>query len=234
SLVDPNPKILNLIFLSDSLRSNGAARIGLVAPYLAYMRQDKVFNKGEGITTAYFAKLISNYFDWMITVDPHLHRIHNLDEIYSIPTYIIHAAPFISDWISQHISRPLIIGPDSESKQWVKKVAKAIGAPYEVLEKIRLGDTKVKETLPHFSKYKQYSPVLVDDIISTGKTMIEAVKNLKDLKMKTAYCIGIHGIFAGKAFSELMDSGIKEIITCNTISHASNRIDVTQGLTTLF
>ena len=63
SLYDPNTKSLSLIFLSETLRDYGAERIILVAPYLAYMRQDKQFHKGEGITAQYYARLISKYFE---------------------------------------------------------------------------------------------------------------------------------------------------------------------------
>ena len=234
SLNNPNQKTLDLILLTEVLRANGAEKIGLVAPYLAYMRQDKVFNKGEGITAKYYASLISRYFDWLITVDPHLHRILSLDQVYTIPTFIIRSAPYLSDWIRANIKKPLIIGPDGESKQWVQKVADAINAPYEVLEKVRIGDEDVKETMPHLSKYKHNTPVLVDDIISTAQTMIQAVKNLKKSGMKKCYCIGVHGIFAGMAFNDLIDAGVHEIITCNTIVHPCNKIDVTKGLTTLF
>ncbi len=234
SLNEPNSKTLDLVLLSELLRANGAAKVGLVAPYLSYMRQDKVFNPGEGITAKYFASLISKYFDWLITVDPHLHRIHSLDKVYTIPTFVIESAPFISEWIGKNIKNPLIIGPDGESKQWVKKVADAIQAPYEVLEKIRLGDENVKETIPHLDNYKKHTPVLVDDIISTAQTMIQAVKNIQSLKMKQPYCIGIHGLFAGHAFADLVSAGVKEIITCNTIAHPTNKIDVSKGLTTLF
>src|SRR3990167_5817234 len=74
SLDRPNSKLLPLLFLVDTLRSMGVDKIGLCASYLPYMRQDKQFNPGESVTSEYFSKLISNYFNWMITVDPHLHR----------------------------------------------------------------------------------------------------------------------------------------------------------------
>ena len=82
SLERPNAKILPLLFAAKTARSLGASKIILIAPYLAYMRQDKVFEPGQGITSTYFAELISNYFDGLITIDPHLHRWHALSETY--------------------------------------------------------------------------------------------------------------------------------------------------------
>lgn len=230
SLNDPNAKTLELILLSNTLRENGARRIGLVAPYLAYMRQDKQFNPGEGISAKYYAKLLSEYFDWLITVDPHLHRIKNLREVYSASTRVIHAAPFISEWIKKHVEKPLIIGPDEESSQWIMGIAAYLKCPYQALYKTRAGDRDVTESLPDLTHYKDFTPVLVDDIISTAHTMIEAVKHLKEQGISSPVCIGIHGIFAGNAYKRLMAAGAGQIVTCNTVCHPTNEINVVQGV----
>jgi len=233
SLNNPNIKTIELILLCQSLRENGAKRVGLIAPYLPYMRQDKQFSHGEGITAKYYATIISENFNWLITVDPHLHRIPRLNLIYPITTRIIHAAPFISEWIIKNIHNPVIIGPDNESKQRVKKVASLADAAFVVLNKLRIGDDKVKETMPDLDKYKEYTPVLVDDIISTGETMLQAIKNLKKAKMTDPVCIGVHAVFAGNAYQELLDTGASKIVTCNTINHPSNEINICDGLAKL-
>jgi ribose-phosphate pyrophosphokinase len=233
SLNDPNAKILDLALISRTLRDNGAVRVGLIAPYLAYMRQDKQFNAGEGVNAKYFAEILSRHYNWLITVDPHLHRFRALEEVYSISTRVLRSAQFIADYIRENIHNPLIIGPDSESKQWVEQVALAIPAPFEVLEKIRLGDKEVKETAPYLANYQNHTPVLIDDIISTAQTLIQATKNIKKLNMKAPVCIGIHAIFADNAFADLVEAGVKDIVTCNTIRHPTNKIDVSGGLTKL-
>src|SRR6266508_3440828 len=83
-------------------------------PYLAYMRQDRRFKPGEAVTSRQVAQLLSKAFDWLVTVDPHLHRYGALGEIYTIPTRIIHAAPLSYDGVKQNVPDPLIIGPDSD------------------------------------------------------------------------------------------------------------------------
>lgn len=226
SLDRPNEKILPLLFLAETIRELGAKRIGLVAPYLAYMRQDKRFNTGEAITSQYFSKLISQYFDWLLTVDPHLHRYHDLGEIYTIKTSVIQAAPQISNWIIQNVKIPLLIGPDMESEQWVSEIAKASNAPYVILKKTRRGDQDVTVVLPEIKKYENYQPVLIDDIISTGHTMLETIKQLNKAKMPAPICIGVHAVFAGNAYDQLQNTGVKKIVTCNTINHVSNGIDL--------
>src|SRR6266516_4264427 len=166
TLAHPNEKILPLVFAAATARELGASRVGLVSPYLPYMRQDRRFNPGEAVTSRQVAHLISEAFDWMATVDPHLHRYSALGEIYSIPTRVVHAAPLISQWIRTNITNPVIIGPDSESEQWVAAVAKDAGAPYCVLEKVRHGDRDVEITLKNLDAGQGRTAVLVDDIVS--------------------------------------------------------------------
>ena len=226
SLGRPDAKMLPLIFAAETARDLGAKKVGLCAPYLCYMRQDKRFHRGEAVTSTYFADLVSHYFDGLVTVDPHLHRRHSLSEIYSIPNSVQHAAPRVSEWISEHIPEPLLIGPDSESEQWVKEVALAAGADFLILEKIRHGDRDVEISKPAVEHYLNYTPVLVDDIISSAQTMIESVRHLRQAGMKPPVCIGVHPVFADDAYQMLLNSGVEKVVSCNTIPHPSNQIDL--------
>lgn len=230
TLNQPDTKLLPLYFLSQTAKELGAKSTAIVAPYLAYMRQDKRFQAGEGITSTYFAKLISSFADFLITIDPHLHRRSTLSEIYTIPTKVLHAANLISDWIKNNIEQPLLVGPDSESAQWVSEVAHNANAPFIVLEKIRKGDEEVAVSVPDVEKYKNHTPVLVDDIISTAQTMIATIGHLKNAGMQTPVCIGVHGIFANNAYTNLLNTGAT-VITCNTIIHESNKINVDKLIT---
>lgn len=230
SLYHPNTVVLPLLFLAETLRDYGAEEILLVAPYLAYMRQDHRFNDGEGISARYFARLISDYFDGLITVDPHLHRIKSLDEIYTVPTEVIHAAPLVADWIQHHIERPLLVGPDIESSQWVSDLAQRSGAPFVILEKARHGDRDVEVSIPEVNKWSQHTPVLFDDIISTGKTMIETIKHLKHLGLTAPVCISVHGIYADNARQEILNAGAGKIVTTNSIPNPDGIIDLTQDI----
>ncbi len=226
NLVHPNSKILPLLFASETARALGAKKITLVAPYLPYMRQDIQFHPGESITSRYFSKLISHYFDGLITIDPHLHRVHQLSEIYSIPATALHATDCIGEWIKTNIPDGILIGPDAESSQWVSEIAGKINMPFTILDKIRYDDHRVKVSLPNIQQYRSYTPILVDDIISTAATMIETVHHLQSLLMKPPVCIGVHALFSGQAYDELRHAGTSSVVTCNTIEHASNQIDV--------
>lgn len=230
NLHQPDDKLMSLYLLVKTARSLGVGKVTMIVPYLPYMRQDKVFNPGEGLSSAYFAEFMSSFIDELITIDPHLHRITSLSEHYSIPCFVKHAANQIAEWIKQNINKAVIIGPDSESEQWVAEVANKAGAKYTVLQKIRHGDKDVDVSLPNSTDLQNHTPVLVDDIISTGRTMIETVQHLLALKMKAPVCIGIHAVFAGNAYADLKEAGVSQIITCNTIPHPSNNIDLSDLL----
>jgi len=149
-----------------------------------------------------------------------------MNEIYSVSCSVLHAAPLISNYIKENIERPLLIGPDSESEQWVSEVATGAGAPFVVLQKIRKGDREVQVSVPMVEKYRDHTPVLVDDIVSTARTMIETVRHLNNSGLRRPVCIATHGVFAGSAYQDLMESGAASIATCNTIVHQSNKIDL--------
>jgi len=228
SLDHPDTKAMGIMFFANLAKELGAKTITLVSPYLGYMRQDKKFKEGEVITSRIFAKFLSEQVNSLITVDPHLHRYKSLSEIYSIPTTVLHATTTIADWAKTNIAKPLFIGPDEESEQWVKKVAELSDAPYIVLKKIRHGDKNVEVSLPNVDKYRKHTPVLVDDIISTARTMIETVEHLNKAGMKAPICIGVHAIFAGDAYQNLQNSGVGRVVTCNCIEHETNAIDLSE------
>ncbi len=222
----PDEKTLPLLFAAQAARELGAARVGLVAPYLAYMRQDKRFQPGEAITSQSYAKILSTALDWIVTVDPHLHRRASMAEIYSIPVAVCHAAPKLADWIKENIPNALVIGPDAESEQWAAAIASSANVPHIVLSKTRLGDRNVKIDFPSLERWRGKIPVLVDDIISSGRTMEAAIKQLRELDFAPPLCLGVHGLFAEDAYERLIVAGAARIVSTNTISHHSNGIDL--------
>jgi ribose-phosphate pyrophosphokinase len=223
TLARPDAQVLPLIFAADAARAEGAARVSLIAPYLAYLRQDARFLPGEAVTAPSFARLISDHFDGVTTVDPHLHRIGALSEVYSIPARALHAAPLLGAWISAHVADPVILGPDAESAQWAAAVATAAAAPHLVLNKERLGDRRVVITAPSLDVLKGRTPVLIDDIASSASTMIEAARLLANGGHARPHCLVVHALFAPGAY-EALDSLCASIVSTDSVVHASNRI----------
>lgn len=224
----PDSKFLPLLFASDAARDLGAAGVGLVAPYLAYMRQDRRFLPGEAVSSASFARVVSHAFDWLVTVDPHLHRIAALSEIYTIETKIVHAAPALARWIADNVPVPLLIGPDSESRQWIAETAASIGARFAVLEKRRTGPKSVEVFFGDPKSIEGESPVLIDDIVSTGNTLIESIKLIHARTGTVPMCIAVHALFSGDAYKNL--SAQARVVTTNTVPHSTNAIDLSHGL----
>jgi ribose-phosphate pyrophosphokinase len=229
TLSHPNKKLLPLLFASATARELGASSVGLVAPYLAYMRQDRRFRPGEAVTSRQVARLLSDAFDWLVTVDPHLHRYHSLADVYTVPTHVVHAAPIIANWIKANVNDPLIIGPDSESEQWVAAVASDVGAPYSILDKVRRGDRDVEIRFKDPEQWRERTPVLVDDIISTGHTMIEAVRLLTSQGWRRPVCVAVHGLFSDDADVLLARAGAS-VVTTNSVPHPTNAIDIGMAL----
>lgn len=224
----PDEKFLMLMFAAATARELGATKVGLVAPYLCYLRQDKRFKPGEAITSAVFARLVSSAFDWLVTIDPHLHRLTALNSIYTVPSQVLHAAPLIAQWIAKNVPHPILIGPDEESEQWVGKIAAECAAPFIVLKKRRLGDRAVEISVPSLERWRAHTPVLVDDIISSAGTMLEAVSRIRPFAERIV-CVGVHGVFAAAAYENLTAASA-HVVTTNTISHETNAIDVTSLL----
>lgn len=222
----PNPKTNQLLFTAAGARELGASSVGLVAPYLPYMRQDTRFNEGEVITSQVFARLISAHVDWLVTVDPHLHRWKTLDQIYTIPTTVVHAANRLADWVAENVDAPLLIGPDEESEQWVAKAAQRIASPHLVLSKQRHGDREVSIDAPDMQAWKNRQPVIVDDTISSAHTMIETVCLLLSRGMRPPICCAVHGLYDAASLEALKQAGAARVVTANTVACETAEVDV--------
>ena len=226
----PDDKVMSLIFAAETLSELGAERLTLIAPYFPYLRQDRQFHEGESVSARHFGALIARYFDTVITVDPHLHRIHDLASACPTTCRVVPAAPAIAAWIKAMVTRPLIVGPDAESEQWVAAVARLASAPFCVGEKVRRGDRDVTVSLSDTGDIAGLTPVLIDDIISTGRTMAAVVELLAGPGRPRPLCVGVHALFDDETLALLRRAGAGEIVSCNTITHRTNAIDLAASI----
>ncbi|WP_197916924.1 ribose-phosphate diphosphokinase [Thiosulfatihalobacter marinus] len=224
TLRDPDRLALPLVFAAATAREKGARRVGLIAPYLGYMRQDRRFREGQAVSAPLFARFLGQSFDWLVTVDPHLHRIARLDDVFPIPATRVVAAPLLAGWIRETLPDAVLLGPDSESQQWVAEVARLAGRPYEVLRKIRSGDRKVDVSVPESPALRAGTPVILDDIASSGMTMARAVERLLDAGTSPPVCVVIHAVFAPGAQNTIYSAGAARLISTDTIPHPTNAI----------
>ena len=226
TLAQPERKIPAVCFSPPTPRANlGRASSGWSRPISAICARTAAFKPGEAVTSRHFAALMSRICDWLVTVDPHLHRYKSLDEIYSIPPRTVHAAPALAEWIRGHVENPFLIGPDEESRQWVSGVARACGADYCILKKQRLGDRDVRVAPEGLKPLGARTPVLVDDIISSGKTVLQAIKVIAPFSRRPPVVLAVHGVFSDGADAALERAGA-QLVTTNAVVHPSNRIDI--------
>jgi ribose-phosphate pyrophosphokinase len=226
SLNHPDELSIALRFAAATAREFGARSVGLVAPYLAYMRQDTRFHGGEAVSAPLYARFLEESFDWLVTVDPHLHRNRELSALYRIATARISAAPAVAQWIRTNVPDAMLIGPDGESEQWVSDIARQVGLPWQVLRKERHGDRDVEVSLPDVELARGRTPVIVDDIVSSGRTMIETLGQLRRLGLPAAVCVAIHAVFAEDAYDQLLKAGAARVVSTDSIPHASSAISI--------
>lgn len=225
TLARPDAQFVPLSFTAAVIRQLGARSVQLIAPYLAYMRQDRIFHPGEALASRLFAELLQQCFDRLITVDPHLHRHASLAEVYDIPTTVVHAAPLLAEWVSTHVDEPIIIGPDAESAQWVESIAKQVGAPWTVFEKERKGDRNVRISARALEGALGQTPVVADDIVSSGTTMKQALRILGNHDLPPAYCVAFHGLCSRRTARQLSDRSAG-FLTSNSVPNDGAVLDV--------
>ena len=217
--------IVEAVFASRTARELGAKKIVLLAPYFPYLRQDKRFHSGEAVSQKIMAGMIDKYFDAVYVMDPHLHRKNKLENIFKIRAKKLTANPLIADYIKKNIKNPVIIGPDEESYKWARAVAEMLGVESRILQKKRYSSYHVKVQLNKKIDLKGKNAVIVDDIISTGHTILETANILKKLGAKKVYCICVHGFLVDDALKKLNKAGIK-VVSTNTIPSKMSKIDV--------
>lgn len=226
SLHQPNEKLTALMLSAHTARELGAQRLSLIAPYLCYMRQDIAFEPGEAVSQRIVGQFLSSLFDAVITVDPHLHRTASLSDVMPhIHTQVLSAAPLLSDWIATQFHQPLLMGPDSESVQWVSAAAQRHGFDFSVCEKLRHGDHSVAVQLPRMDVQGR-AVVLMDDIASSGQTLAVAARQLLAAGAASVDVAVTHALFAGDALEVIAQSGVRHVWSTDCIQHASNVVSV--------
>ncbi|MBU1704023.1 MAG: ribose-phosphate diphosphokinase [Nanoarchaeota archaeon] len=221
-----NDCVVEALFAAETAKDLGAKKVTLIAPYFPYLRQDKRFNPGECISLRTIAKNIDEDYDAVMICDPHLHREKTLKHIFAIRSHKISANPLIEEYIKKNIKRPVIIGPDWESYKWALHVAQRIGCDCAIMEKTRYSARKVSVKLNKDIDLNKKNIIFIDDMISTGHTLLEAIKAMKKLGAKKVTCFAVHGILVENALQKLQKAGAT-VITCNTIPNKSAKIDIT-------
>ena len=223
SLDDPDRKLIELLLAASAARDSGAERVILVAPYLAYMRQDKAFHPGEAVSQKVIGGLLASHFDALLTVDPHLHRVATLSEaIPAISAISLSAAPLLTALIDAG-DNPIIIGPDSESRQWTEAIARPLGLETLVATKQRLSDRQVSLTIPDVEHARGRRAIIVDDMISSGRTLVEAAKLLRQAGATSIEAIATHCLAHPDDLAFMAAHGIARIASSDSIDGPTSK-----------
>lgn len=203
----------DLIYLLQLIDAcDGAERVRVVIPYFGYARQERSAHPGEPISARTIARTISA--DEIFTVNIHEPSIR---DHFNGPAHDLDVGPSIGDYLkSLNLDRPIIIAPDDGACALAKSSASKLGIDYDVLEKVRLNGEEV-EIKPKHTDVINRDVVIVDDIISTGGTMVEAIELLWRLKPNAIYAACVHPVLARNAVTRLFKAGIKELIATDTI-----------------
>lgn len=220
----PDGKFLPLLLAADALRRAGAERIVLVAPYLPYLRQDRVFASGQPLSRDVVCRLLAPAFERIVTVRPHLHRTASLETVF--PNTIVTALS-TADLFARAIGReeaPMIIGPDAESEPWAAEVASRLGADHLALAKVRRGDQDVVLTLPPGVSVSGRVVTLVDDICSSGGTLAAAAEALRLAGARSVDALVTHALFDSAAAGLLHRAGVRRVVSTDSCRHPTNGI----------
>lgn len=226
SLDNPNEKLVELLLAAQTARALGARHLTLVAPYMAYMRQDMAFTPGEAISQRIIGQFLSTIVDAIVSVDPHLHRVATLQELVpGASAVVLTGAEILSDLIVRRRERPMLIGPDAESRQWIAVAARRHGLDYAVCTKVRSGDHAVQVALPPVAVAGR-AVVILDDIASTGQTIAAAARLLRAADAATIDAAVTHALFAPQAMERMRAAGVGEVWSTDCIAHPSNTVSM--------
>jgi len=223
----PDENIIELFLLQDALRRM-AERIDVVIPYYGYGRQDKIFEYGEAVSAEKMAHLIEQDADSIVIVNPHKSHI---SRFFSVPAKIVDATPSIAEYFKGKVD--MVIAPDEGAAGMAAHAAKIIGCEYDYFEKHRISGSIVETKLKKMD-VEGKNVVILDDIISTGGTMVNAIKQVEKQGADKIYVACIHGLFIGNADDKIIEAGANEIVTTDTIESAYSRASVADEVAKLF
>ncbi len=226
----PNDLIIETLYTLMTIKDLGAKRVIAVVPYMSYARQDERFNPGEVVSIEVLGKLFRTVGpDLIYTIDMHLHRIGDPSKVFGSGIRNLTAVRELGKYVKEHydVSNSVVIGPDEESEQWAKVMAEELGGvEYAVLEKKRLTAEEVVIEVKGGLDVSGKDVVIVDDIISTGGTMVEAIRSLYKLGAKSVIVTATHMLLVGKALSKILRLSPKDIVGTDTVLSPVSKVSV--------
>ena len=229
--------LMELLFLISNLKDLGAKKVKVVVPYMGYARQEKRFNPGETVSAKIVCELIESAgADEFITFNIHEECVLNF---FNIPSKNISAMPAIAEYIDNYLDKkPLIIAPDKGAYGFAQEISEIIGCDCTYLTKVRLGPDKVEtkivdvrcdsesENTVNVDNVKGMHAIIIDDIIATGGTIVNAINILKQYGASSVDVCCVHPILTNNGATRIYSAGAGKIIGTNTLSSDTSRISI--------
>ncbi len=215
SLPKVNDYLMELLIMIDALKRASAGRITAVIPYYGYARQDRKAKARDPIS----AKLVANLIvaagaDRVLTMDLHAAQIQGY---FDIPLDHLKGVPIIAEYFKQkNIKDLVVVSPDLGSVTRTRDLSNKVDAPIAIVDK-RRPEPNVSEIMNIIGDVKGKNVILIDDMIDTAGTIVNAAKALKEMGAKDVYACCTHGVFSGPAVSRIKDSEISELVVLDTI-----------------
>lgn len=204
--------------------------VTVVIPYMGYARQDREFLPGEIVTMKVLAKLFKGVgVSKIIVID--IHSIIGLKH-FKIKSKNISAIPDLVKYFKKiNLKNPLVVSPDQGGKERAMEFAKEFGSDYIALTKHRDRKTgKVEINTSKIDKVIDRDLIIVDDMISTGGSIIKAIEFLKNQKCRRVYVACTHALLINNAEQKIRNSGVTKIISANTIPGKTSVVDISNTI----
>ena len=226
--------LLQALMMIKRCSEDGAANVCAVMPYMAYSRQDRAFLDGEVVSMALVAKLIETVgTKRLITVD--IHSPASLS-YFTIDTQNISAVGLLANYAAVKIkpNAPIVVSPDMGGAKRAVKFARMLGTDMVALKKSRDKDTAevIIEEKELNSSVLGRDLILLDDMISTGESIVEACRFLRRYKPNKIYAICTHALLIGDATTRIKAAGVEEIISTNSVPGINAKVDLAPLITT--
>jgi len=224
-----NSYLIKYLFLSKKLKEISQKVIG-VMPYYPYARQDAVFLEGEPVSSLYLAQILEKSLDIFITCNPHEHR-QKLSNLFTIPAYNVSLFKEMSEFFNDFdLKKTVLVAPDREAKTFIDEFSQNFSSEKYVFLKQRNAQTGEIEFLESDFDFRDKEAIIVDDVLSTGKTLLEIAQKVKNKGTKSVSFVFVH-LLNESAMDLIKSVSPKKIITTNTLENRYFKLNIVKPLT---
>ncbi|MEC0090412.1 ribose-phosphate diphosphokinase [Paenibacillus macquariensis] len=210
-----NEMFVELLVMIDAAKRASARTVNIIVPYYGYARQERKSAPREPISAKMVADVLTTVgANRVITMDLHAPAIQGF---FNIPVDHLTALDLISEYLrSKNISNPVIVSPDAGRASMAEKLANHLDSPFAIMIKKRPSHNE--SVITHvIGDVEGRTPIIIEDIIDTGTTIINVVEGLKERGAKDVYVCATHGLFSGSALERLNHPNIKEVVITDSI-----------------